>query len=84
MNVFSDRFEVEFDKVRDAVLIWHPNRLEFPTPLIEIRRETLASMSLKEAAEFVGERLILLTPALRDLFADYLWSENGQQRPKIG
>lgn len=78
MNIFSNRFEVEFDEVRDAVLIRHPNRQEFPTPLIEIRRETLKEMSLKEASEFIGERLILLTPVLRELFKDYLWSDDGQ------
>jgi hypothetical protein len=52
--------------------------------MVEIRRETLAAMSLKEAAEFIGERLILLTPPLRELFTDYLWSEDGQQPPKLG
>lgn len=84
MNVFSDRFEVEFDEAHDAVLIRHPNRQEFPTPLIEIRRDTLAAMSLKESAEFLGERLILLMPSLRELFKDYLWSDDGQQPPKLG
>jgi hypothetical protein len=82
MNVFSSRFEVEFDDARGAVLIHHPDRQQFQTPLVEIRRETLEKMSFKEAAEFIGERLILLTPALREMFKDYLWTEDGQPPKK--
>jgi hypothetical protein len=49
---------------------------------VEIRRETLEKMSFKEAAEFIRERLILLTPALREMFKDYLWTEDGQPPKK--
>ena len=82
MNVFSNRFEVEFDDVRGAVLIRHPDHQQFQTPLVEVRRETLENMSFKEAAEFIGERLILLTPALREMFKDYLSTEDDQPPKK--
>jgi hypothetical protein len=78
MNVLSSRLEVEYDHGRGAVLIRHPDRQQFPSPLVEIRRETLNEMSLKAAAEFIGERRILLSPALRETFKDYLWTEDGQ------
>ena len=78
MNVLSNRLEVEYDDGRGAVLIRHPDRQHFQSPLVEIRRETLNEMSLKAAAEFIGERLILLTPALREIFKDYLWTEDGK------
>jgi hypothetical protein len=78
MNILSNRLDVEYDHGRSAVLIRHPDRHQFPSPFVEIRRETLNEMSLKTAAEFIGERLILLNPALREIFKDYLWTEDGQ------
>jgi hypothetical protein len=78
MNIFSSRFEVEVDDVRGTVLIHHPDRQQFQTPLVEIRRETLEKMSFKDAAEFIGERLILLIPPLQEMFREYLWTEDGQ------
>lgn len=82
MKVFSDRFEVEFDVERDAFLIRHPDSREFPSPLVEIRRDALEAMSLGQASQFIGERIILLMPRLRELFADYLWTDDGQPPKK--
>ena len=82
MNIFSDRLEVEFDEKRDAFVIKHSDARQFPTPLIEIRRDTLKGMSLQEASLFLGERIILLIPRLRELFADYLWTDDGQPPKK--
>ena len=83
MNIFSNRFEVEFDELRDAYTIRSPDHPESELPIVEIRRETLAKMSLKQAAEFIGERLILLTPAMREQFKDYLWSDDGKEPHKL-
>jgi len=82
MNIFSNRFEVEFDEQRDAFVIRHPDARRFPTPLVEIRGDTLAGMSLQQASQFIGERLILLVPRLRERFADYLWTDDGQPPKK--
>lgn len=81
MNVHSNRFIVEFDKELDAYLIIHPDNGDL-RPTIEIRRETLEAMSYKEAAQFIGERLILLTPDLKEIFKDYLWTNGGHTPPK--
>ena len=82
MNVFSERFVVEFDRERDACLIIHPDRERLDDPLIDISRETLEAMSYKQAAQFIGERLILLTPGLNEIFQDYLWTDGGHTPPK--
>lgn len=82
MNVNSNRFIVEFDKERDAYLIDHPDRDDDLLPLVVIRRETLEAMTLKEAAEFIGSRLILLTPDLKEIFKDYLWTNDGHTPPE--
>jgi hypothetical protein len=82
MNVYSNRFIVEFDRERDAYLIVHPDHGHH-SPLIEIQRETLEAMSYKEAAQFIGERLILLTPDLKVMFEEYLWTNGGHTPPKL-
>jgi hypothetical protein len=51
--------------------------------MVEIRRETLGGMSYTEAAKFIGERLILLTPDLKEIFKDYLWTDDGHTPPKL-
>ena len=75
--ILSDNFMVEYDKKKDALLIRHKNTQTYPTPLVEIKRDTLSTMTLSQASQFIGERLILLIPSLRDLFKDYLWSDEG-------
>lgn len=84
MNIFSNHFDVEFDERLQALLIWHPDRNTFKTPLVSIPADHLKGKSLEGAAAFIGERLILLIPALREMFADYLWSDDGRTPPKLG
>jgi len=33
-------------------------------------------------AQFIGERLILLTPELKEIFKDYFWTNGGHTPPK--
>jgi hypothetical protein len=80
MKILSNKLVAEFDGARDMYVIRHPGDDEFA--LVEIRRETLEAMSYKEAAQFIGERFILLMPALKEIFKDYLWSEGGHEPPK--
>ena len=83
MNVFYNSFSVEFDEKKKALLIWHPDRNAFKTPLVSIPAETLKEMSFDQAAAFIGERLVLLIPPLREMFTDYLWSDDGKTPPKL-
>lgn len=50
-------------------------------PAVSVPSTVLETMSFEEAARFLGERIILLSPVLRNRFRDYLWSEDG--RPPI-
>ncbi len=83
MNLLSQKFIAEYDEHRDAYCIIHPDREQFEDPLIEIARETLESMTYAEASQFIGERLILLTPSLKEMFKDYLWTDDGHTPPKL-
>jgi hypothetical protein len=82
MNAHPNRYVVEFDSERDAYVIDQPDRDPDLLPMIVIRRDTLESMTLKEASEFIGSRLVLLTPELKEMFKDYLWTNDGQTPPK--
>lgn len=82
MNAQPNRYIVEFDGERDAYVVDQPDRDPDLLPMIVIRRETLEPMTLKEASEFIGSRLILLTPELKEMFKDYLWMNDGHTPPK--
>lgn len=69
-ELLSPELTVCWDSDRNALLINHPNQELFPPPLIEIQASTLAEMSFEQATQFVGERLFLLIPALREQFVD--------------
>ena len=69
-ELFSNEFAVRWDPQLASFLIVHPNTAKFPQPFVQIRSTTLESMSWQEAAQFIGERLILLMPALRERYVD--------------
>jgi len=83
MNAKPNRYIVEFDRERDAYIIDEPDRDPDLLPMIEIRRETLEAMSCKEAAQFIGIRLITLSPELKEIFKDYFWTDGGHTPPKL-
>lgn len=83
MNVNPNRYVVEFDRQRDPYIIDEPDRDPDLLPMIVIRRETLEAMSLKEASQFIGTRLITLTPELKEMFKDYFWTDGGHTPPKL-
>lgn len=68
MNFFSDKLIVNFDNETKSLLISHPDVQEFPYPLVTLREETYSSMSFDEFAAFLGARLLLLMPAMREQF----------------
>ena len=82
MNVLSDQIHIEFDASRQGLAIRHANDSTSASPLIEIRCETLQAMSFDEATRFVGERIFLLMPSMREQFKDYLWTDDGNTPPK--
>ena len=68
MNFLSDLLNVRYDDKLKSVVIEHPDKGEFPTPLVQVREETYAGMTFEKLAEFLGARLLLLMPAMRDHF----------------
>ena len=69
-ELFSNEFLVRWDEERHCLLVLHPNRSKFPEPLVTIRESTFVEMNFAAAAEFIGSRLALLMPALRDRYVD--------------
>jgi hypothetical protein len=71
-NILNDKFIVKYDEKLQSLLIIHPDEKKVSNPLVTIRAETLAKMSFLEASQFLGERLVLLIPQLRDRYKDDL------------
>lgn len=72
MNILNDMFIVKYSDELQSILIIHPDEKKVPGPVVQIRAETLATMNFLEASEFLGERLMLLIPQLRERYADDL------------
>lgn len=72
MNVFSQKLRVEYSEERQALLIINPEVEVNSGILVEIRIDTLKSMDFDQAALFLGQRLLLLIPEMRELFKQYL------------
>lgn len=81
VDVFSNRFQVEYDPEKECLNIWILKGHSKKLGPIEITRQGLGTLSFANAAEFVGEK-ILLIPAMREQFKDYLWSDDGTTPPK--
>jgi hypothetical protein len=72
MNILNDTFIVKFDEMLQSILIIHPDEDLVPGPLVRIRMESLNNMNFLEASQFLGERLFLLIPQLRERYAEEL------------
>ena len=85
MKFLSDTLVVRFDQATKSLLIMHPDKEAFPHPLVNIREETYSSMSLDEASEFVGARILLLIPEMRQQFREEIdrlaSSDHGKNEP---
>lgn len=68
MEFLSQVFSVRFDPTSRCLLIVHPDKTTFPDPLVTIRHETYSGMSFQEMSAFLGSRLLLLIPEMRDHF----------------
>lgn len=72
MNILNDTFIVRYDETLQSILIVHPDEKIGPGPLVRIRADTLDKMSFLEASQFLGERLLLLIPQMRERYAEDL------------
>jgi len=69
VNIYSDTFTIKFDNETKHILIIHPDH---QNPIVTIRPETLDKMDFTQAAQFLGERLLILIPQLQERYADDL------------
>ena len=80
-ELLSSEFIVRWDEGLESLLVVHPDRLRFPQPHVQIRSSTLDPMSCQQASQFIGERLVLLIPALRERYVN---PETGMLRTESG
>lgn len=77
MKTLTNKIRLEFSDEKKSILIFNNEPgMDWPLP-ITISTETLKKMSLSDAAEFVGERVLLLIPEMRELYKEYLYSGDG-------
>ncbi len=69
-DLLSDAFLVRWDEKLRSLLVVHPDAQQFPEALVQIREATLDEMNFQTASQFIGERLVLLIPALRARYVD--------------
>ena len=69
-SMLSDSLTVRWDAQLESLVIEHPDSANFPEPIVRIRSATLAPMSFADASAFIGERIVLLIPALRARYVD--------------
>ena len=81
MNILSNKIIVEFEE-RNGKLVFCMVDSNPPEHRLEIAKNTLLSMSFSEASQFLGERLVLLNPHLREIYQDYFWSPDGSPPKK--
>lgn len=82
MNSFSNKYIVEYNDDHGEFIIDFYKKTNDCMPLVIIKTEVLKEMNFKQASEFVGERLILLMPALRKIYEEYLWNDDGDSPQK--
>ena len=66
MNILNDRFIVRYDETLQSILIVPPDEKVVPGAIVRIRDDTLDKMNFLEGSQFLGERLLLLIPQMRE------------------
>lgn len=79
MKLLGRKLSIEYSEANEALFITTPELESSRAVPIQVRLLTLKGMSFKQAAEFVGERVLLNIPDMRKLFAEYLWQ--GREPP---
>lgn len=75
MNILTNELIFRYDETEGKLFIFHPDRERFPTPLGAIPISELQKMTLAEASQFIGEKVILLSPGLREKFSQFFFKE---------
>jgi hypothetical protein len=68
--VLSNALRVRWDTSLQSLIIEHADKAEGELPQIQIRSDTLDQMNFVKATSFIGERIALLIPSLRDRYVD--------------
>lgn len=69
-SVLSDKLRVRWNAQNASLIIEHADKPEGELPQIEIRSETFDEMTFSQATAFIGERVALLIPAMRERYID--------------
>ncbi|WP_059414330.1 hypothetical protein [Cupriavidus basilensis] len=75
----SKGIQFEYDAEKECLLVKYPDK-----PMLrpyEIKNLTLKNMTFAEAAAFIGEKVLLMHPVYKEMFKDYLWSDDGTVPP---
>jgi hypothetical protein len=80
MNIYGEEFLVRFNTEKATLEISKFGDLSVINPLIEIPYEEMRKMSLRRAAQFLGERLLLLNPEFRQTYSKYIREHGGERR----
>ncbi len=80
MNVFTNKLFIEFDENENVLRIFNPTQRVSGEQMriAEISLATLESLGFEKGAEFIGERIVLVIPKLREV----LW-ESSQEGQKV-
>lgn len=70
MNFLSGTLIIRFDNETKSILVEHPDRENYPYSLVNIRHETYSAMDFDAACNFIGSRVVLLIPALREQYKE--------------
>ena len=68
VDILSDRLVVRYDDSLQSIVIEHLNDEGRMGPLVRVRHETYSKMSFEECSEFLGARVLLLMPSMREHF----------------
>ena len=75
MKNLVSKLRIEYSDEQQALLIINPDLAFNEGVMIKIRVETLADMDFQHASEFVGSRILLTIPEMRELFKEFLHSD---------
>ena len=75
MKLLSEKLSIEYSVEKQAILIVTTEKERSRTLPIQIEIETLKKRDFSQAAEFIGNIVLLTFPEMRELFAEFLWEE---------
>ncbi len=67
-NILSNQWNIRWDDERKSLIFEKIEKNGEKRELIQIRENTFNKMTLEEASKFIGQRLILAIPSLREKY----------------